>query len=222
MTKDDCSVCLEILDYSVNSMNTTKLSCGHEFHVDCIISCLRKCNECPYCRDTENNRKISIHSSFNADTFNDDDDYTEESDNDTDEWERNYNDCVKILQQIRRKNPQIKTTMREFLTTKRILRRKTNDLYLKFAEERRKSDQIFLENASKSDYYKEYMTLIQNYESDHRKLYKMYRSTFLKENPMEMGDDIKEYLNYFIDEAGIGEPQKFEMPRVHRKYFYMF
>jgi len=102
------------------------------------------------------------------------------------------------------------------------LRRKTNDLYLKFAEERRKADQIFLENAVHSDYYKEYAELIRNYESEHRKLYKMYRNTFLKENPMEMGPDIKEYLNYFIDEAGIGEPQKFEMPRVHRKYFYMF
>ena len=220
MTKDDCSICLEILDCSANNMNTTKLSCGHEFHVDCIISCLRKCNECPYCRDTENNRKISIHNGYDADA---DDDYTVETDEDEgDEWERNYNDCVKILQHIRRKNPQIKTTMREFLTTKRILHRKTNDLYLKFAEERRKADQIFLENASKSDYYKEYTTLVQNYENDHRKLYKMYRRTFLKENPMEMGEDIKEYLNYFIDEAGIGEPQKFEMPRVHRKYFYMF
>jgi len=112
--------------------------------------------------------------------------------------------------------------MRDFLTTKRLLRRKTNDLYLKFAEERRKADQTFLENASKSDYYKEYMEFIQNYEHDHNKLYKMYRRMFLKENPMEMGPDIKEYLNYYIDEAGIGEPQKFEMPRVHRKYFYMF
>lgn len=220
MTKDDCSICLEILDSSVNNTNTTKLSCGHEFHVNCIISCLRKCNECPYCRDTENNRKISIHGVYNAD---DEDDYTEEMDEDEgDNWERDYNDCVKTLQQIRRKNPQINTTMRGFLTTKRILRRKTNELYLKFAEERRKADQIFLENAAKSEYYKEYTTLIQNYEIEHRNLYKMYRRTFLKENPMEMGEDIKEYLNYFIDEAGIGEPQKFEMPRVHRKYFYMF
>jgi hypothetical protein len=222
MTNDDCSICLEILDAGVNNINTTKLSCGHEFHVNCIISCLRKCNECPYCRDTENNRKISIHSAYDADTFDDDDDgYTEESDN-NDEWERNYNDCVKTLQQIRRKNPEIKTIMRDFLTTKKILRRKTNDLYLKFAEERRKADQIFLENAVHSDYYKEYMNVIQTYERDHRTLYKMYRRTFLKENPMEMGPDIKEYLNYYIDEAGIGEPQKFEMPRVHRKYFYMF
>ena len=222
MSNDVCSICLETLDVSENAMNTTKLSCGHEFHVGCIISCLRKCNECPYCRDTENNRKISIHNGgYNVD-IDDEDDYTDESDNETDEWERNYNDCVKTLQQIRRNNPQIKTTMCQFLTTKRLLRRKTNDLYLKFAEERRKADQIFLENAAKSDYYKEYMEFINNYESEHRSLYKMYRRMFLKENPMEMGPDIKEYLNYYIDEAGIGEPQKFEMPRVHRKYLYMF
>jgi hypothetical protein len=220
MEKDNCSICLEILDSSVNTLNTTKLSCGHEFHVGCIISCLRKCNECPYCRDTENNRKISIHTVYDAD---DEDDYTIESDEDEgNDWERDYNDCVKTLQTIRRKNPQIKTTMRCFLTTKRLLRRKTNDLYLKFAEERRKADQIFLENASKSDYYKEYTEFIQNYEREHNNLYKMYRRMFLKENPMEMGPDIKEYINYYIDEAGIGEPQKFEMPRVHRKYFYMF
>ena len=221
MTNDDCSICLEILDSGVNNMSTTKLSCGHEFHVDCIISCLRKCNECPYCRDTANNRKISIHGSYDDadEDYSSDGTGTEEEGNN---WERDYNDCVETLQQIRRKNPQINNTMRCFLTTKRILRRKTNDLYTKFAEERRQADQLFLENASKSDYYKEYTALIQNYESEHHTLYKMYRRTFLKENPMEMGPDIKEYLNYFIDESGIGEPQKFIMPRVHRKYFYMF
>ena len=84
------------------------------------------------------------------------------------------------------------------------------------------ADQIFLNSAIHSDYYTEYNKFRIEYEQDHRKLYKMYCRNFLKDVPMEMGPDIKEYVNNFINEVGMGEPEKFEMPRTHRKYFYMF
>lgn len=49
--KQQCSICLEsISNYEYS------LSCGHKFHVDCIISWFRqKKDTCPCCRDTGNN-----------------------------------------------------------------------------------------------------------------------------------------------------------------------
>ena len=60
---DICSVCLE--DFT-NTADKTNLKCGHTFHVNCIINCLRKSNECPYCRDTDGNPKISVSNNNNA------------------------------------------------------------------------------------------------------------------------------------------------------------
>jgi len=47
--KEKCIICFESISYK----KSTKLSCGHRFHTDCIISWFRqKKNTCPCCRDT--------------------------------------------------------------------------------------------------------------------------------------------------------------------------
>lgn len=45
-TKEDCSVCLESI--KVSEVIKT-LSCGHEFHKDCIDQCFKTTKKCPYC-----------------------------------------------------------------------------------------------------------------------------------------------------------------------------
>ena len=45
-TKEDCSICLEPV--KVAEM-IKSLSCGHEFHKDCIDQSLKASKKCPYC-----------------------------------------------------------------------------------------------------------------------------------------------------------------------------
>jgi len=42
--QEDCAVCLDVLSASKN----IKLSCGHWFHVNCLLGCMKR--ECPLCR----------------------------------------------------------------------------------------------------------------------------------------------------------------------------
>lgn len=45
-TNSDCSVCLE--DIKIGE-KIKILSCGHEFHKDCIDECFKTTKKCPYC-----------------------------------------------------------------------------------------------------------------------------------------------------------------------------
>jgi hypothetical protein len=44
---ETCSICL---DDVVNVESTSKLSCGHHFHTNCIKQCLERSYKCPLCR----------------------------------------------------------------------------------------------------------------------------------------------------------------------------
>ena len=44
---ETCSICL---DDVVNIESTSKLSCRHHFHTNCIKLCLERNNKCPLCR----------------------------------------------------------------------------------------------------------------------------------------------------------------------------
>ena len=50
--KQKCSVCWENVR-STNSSNTKRLSCGHSFHLNCILNWFIKSNECPVCRQEQ-------------------------------------------------------------------------------------------------------------------------------------------------------------------------
>jgi hypothetical protein len=45
-TKEDCSICLEKIKIA-EKIKT--LSCGHEFHKDCIDQCMKTTKKCPCC-----------------------------------------------------------------------------------------------------------------------------------------------------------------------------
>ena len=47
--KQQCSICLENVG-STNTISTKRLSCGHSYHVDCILNWFVTSNECPVCR----------------------------------------------------------------------------------------------------------------------------------------------------------------------------
>jgi len=47
-TKEDCSVCLDKIKIGEE---IKRLSCGHEFHSDCINECFKNTKKCPYCMD---------------------------------------------------------------------------------------------------------------------------------------------------------------------------
>jgi len=47
-TKEDCSICLEGIKIGEEIKS---LSCGHEFHKDCINECFKSTKKCPYCMD---------------------------------------------------------------------------------------------------------------------------------------------------------------------------
>ena len=44
-----CSICLENVK-STNTFNTKRLTCGHSYHVDCILTWFVTSDECPVCR----------------------------------------------------------------------------------------------------------------------------------------------------------------------------
>ena len=47
--KQQCSICLENVG-STNTVSTKRLTCGHSYHVDCILNWFITSNECPVCR----------------------------------------------------------------------------------------------------------------------------------------------------------------------------
>jgi hypothetical protein len=48
-SKQSCSVCLEPVS-SLNTTKTKRLTCGHAFHVPCIMKWFLQSDECPSCR----------------------------------------------------------------------------------------------------------------------------------------------------------------------------
>ena len=50
--KQTCSICFEQVP-STNSAKTKRLSCGHAFHIDCILNWFVNSDICPICRKSQ-------------------------------------------------------------------------------------------------------------------------------------------------------------------------
>lgn len=57
--KQQCSICFEKVP-STNSARTKRLSCGHAFHLRCIISWFERSDDCPVCRKTQPNDDLIV------------------------------------------------------------------------------------------------------------------------------------------------------------------
>ena len=51
--KQKCSICFENVK-SLNSLSTKRLTCGHSFHLNCILGWYVHSDECPVCRRKQN------------------------------------------------------------------------------------------------------------------------------------------------------------------------
>jgi hypothetical protein len=57
--KQKCAICFELVK-STNSLHTKRLSCGHSYHFQCIITWFETSDECPVCRQKQMNDPILI------------------------------------------------------------------------------------------------------------------------------------------------------------------
>jgi hypothetical protein len=64
---DDCSICLSTLGLGASILT---LSCGHKFHLQCLVSNIKAQNkECPLCRTTIDASLINMLSGNNQSTL---------------------------------------------------------------------------------------------------------------------------------------------------------
>lgn len=127
---DHCSICIEDFAEPNESISHT-LPCGHRFHVQCIVQCFRKSNECPNCRDTAGHPR-TIPSSVQSIAVNgvsnvEDDTYEDEL-----EGSQEYADFLNIIRQLRfsyrndKNYLKLKTAKQSLVQTSREMRRLSN------------------------------------------------------------------------------------------------
>lgn len=207
-----CIICLEDFD---NTSKTHSLPCGHTFHVECIIKCFRKTNECPYCRDTDGNPKLCSNSNINSFVWDNDDSW-ETIDEDYDEFE-------KFLKDLKKKDNTIKEKTKEFNEIKKKINKSSDKLYFIFSTERKKNDQLFLQKfKEENEDYKDYTELFKNYTNKRKSLYMKYRNQISNNLNIDMDDDIKMYINNYLDSMGIGVIDSFDIPNVKSRYEYLY
>lgn len=204
---DTCSVCLEDYDDLQQQQSITSLECGHTFHVKCIIKCLRKSNECPNCRDTDGNPKLSVQNNNNFNFIWDDDDQS-----DYDNLLEEYADFKNVMTDLRRNNKQ----MKQVITTYK------ND-YKQFEQQFsiiNKKYQTGLNNAA-NDYLKSFRLdhdfMVYNQER-HKMQHKYYllrkkiEIELSKNLDVEVDSEIKDFIKDYVDNE-IGEYYYFSLPR---------
>jgi len=184
-----CPICLEELD--INEKPKFKLSCNHEFHTECIIQSLRKNNECPYCRDTEGNQKISV---YNQNNFNGD--VTSDEDEDEEDDNNNFDNMCDILKPTK---SSLKKDIQELKQEVKRLEKNSIHFLNKFRKDGR-----YLLNEYKKQFKKnnEYITQLDDlkiWKKNCNKLKKKFIKS-LKDNGIEYGSDIDEMLDNYIYE----------------------
>jgi hypothetical protein len=184
-----CPICLEELE--IENKQKFKLTCGHEYHTECIIQSLRKNNECPYCRDTDGNQKISIYDSngFNNNLISDDDELLNENDS-------NYDNMCELLKPVKKN---LKNDIKELKIEVKRLEKNSILLLNKF-----KKDGRFILNEYKKEFIKnnEYsiqMDELKKWKNNCKKLKKKFIKN-LKDNGIEYGSDVDEMLNNYLYE----------------------
>ena len=196
-----CPIGLEELD--THDKPKFKLTCGHEYHTNCIIQSLRKNNECPYCRDTDGNIKISIYdtNSLNNNLISDDEELLSENNS-------NFDNLCEILIPIK------KTLKNDIKDLKTEIKRLEKNSIL-FLNKFRKDGRVIL-NEYKKEFMKngDYSTQIDDLKKWKNNCKKLKRKFIknLNDNGIEYGSDIDEmldnYLYEFINDDNVWELQQ--------------
>lgn len=138
-----CSICLDDLENE-----TTSLSCGHSFHIDCIIKALRKSNECPNCRDTAGNPTSKVSSSNQDNIFGIDYESDYFDDQELIDYLKSHKDLKQAIRDFNRKRRdfsksankmanQINRQIREVVSNEKQKIRETCPQYKTYLEERK-------------------------------------------------------------------------------------
>ena len=53
-TESQCAICMEKVS-TKNTIRSKRLSCGHPFHMHCILSWYKEADTCPICRVSQDN-----------------------------------------------------------------------------------------------------------------------------------------------------------------------
>jgi hypothetical protein len=206
-----CPICLEELD--IIDKPKFKLNCGHEYHTECIIQSLRKNNECPYCRDTDGNHKISVYETngFNNNLISDDDELVSENNSD-------FENMCEILKPVKNS---LKKDIKELkLEVKRL--EKNSVLFLnKFRKDCRFILNHYKKEFLKNEEYDAQMEDLKKWKNNCKKLKKKFIKN-LKDNGIEYGSDVDEMLDNYIYEF-VNDDNVWELqPGFHNFFWDLF
>jgi hypothetical protein len=189
MNDDKCPICLEYLE--IHDKQKFKLTCGHEYHTECIIQSLRKNNECPYCRDTDGNIKISIYdaNNFNNNLISEDDDETQINNS-------NFENMCEILKPVKNL---LKDDIKQLKSEVKRIEKNSVALLNKFRKDGRLILYEYQKEFKKND---DYITQTDDLKKWHNNCKKIKRKFIknLKINGIEYGSDIDLMLDNYIYE----------------------
>jgi hypothetical protein len=195
-----CPICLEELE--TENKQKFKLTCGHEYHTECIIQSLRKNNECPYCRDTDGNQKISIYDSngFNN-LISDDDELLNENNS-------NFDNMCELLKPIKKS---LKNDIKELKIEVKRLEKNSILLLNKFRKDGRFILNEYKKEFIKNNEYGNQVDDLKKWKNNCKKLKKKFLKN-LKDNGIEYGSDVDEmldnYLYEFLNDDNVWELQQ--------------
>lgn len=196
---DTCSVCLE--DFT-NMNDKTNLKCGHTFHVNCIISCLRKSNECPYCRDTDGNPKISV--SNNNNNFG----FFFDNDNDSEDITYNqslqeYKDFKSTMKIIEKNDIDLKESIHNIISESKKLEKQSLIVNKNYNKELYNVSNEFLKNYKLSIEYIGYYTELLSYKKEYSKLLQKIKKKISNKLGLEIDEVTNDYIIDYLEEKRV-------------------
>jgi TRAF-interacting protein len=205
---DICSVCLEEFENDPPNQSSTSLECGHTFHVKCIIKCLRKSNECPNCRDTDGNPKISVQNDSNLHfIWGDDDDQSE-----YDTLMEEYNDFKQIMTDLRKNNKQIKQEVANYKNEYKQYEQRFLFINNKYQTGLNNAANEYLKSFRLDPDYIRYNEERFHMQKKYYFLRKKIANELSKNLDLEIDAEIKDFVKDYVNDE-IGEYYYFSLPR---------
>ena len=204
---DMCSICLE--DFDMNS-NNTSLKCGHTFHVGCIISCLRKSNECPNCRDTDGNPKLSVathaDNAFNF-LWDDNDENSEDSN-----YIEEYNDFENVMKELIKNNKEIKDKINNYKKTYKLFEKEFYNINKTYQTGANEVLNNYITSFRECSELKKYNMERLKFQNKYKYLRKTIEKSLSKNLDMDADQTTKDYIKDYLEEL-TGEIYYFTLPR---------